>query len=117
MQSKLNELNVQNGTKYKFVALPTLPWSEDLHELLSNLPESMSLDGLMFFHKEGHYMNGKTPLVTWLKPYMLPEVLGMSVPERFCAKPDNYIDFEHHILSVKEHEKQVLEAMQKQKRR
>ena len=39
----------------------------------------LQLDGLLFFHKQTHYTIGSTPLVTWLKPYMVPDILGIEV--------------------------------------
>ncbi|XP_077774970.1 snurportin-1 isoform X2 [Podarcis muralis] len=47
------------------------------------------VDGLLFYHKETHYNPGSTPLVGWLRPYMVPDILGIPVP--LCpltAKPD-----------------------------
>ena len=38
------------------------------------------MDGLLFFHKRTHYVPGRTPLVGWLKPYMVQEILGIQVP-------------------------------------
>lgn len=35
-----------------------------------------TLDGLLFYHKKAHYVGGETPLVGWLYPYMVPEVIG-----------------------------------------
>ena len=40
---------------------------------------------MLFFHKRTHYTCGRTPLVGWLKPYMLPEILGLPVPDTFMA--------------------------------
>lgn len=34
------------------------------------------LDGLLFYHKFAHYTSGVTPLVGWLYPFMVNEVLG-----------------------------------------
>lgn len=49
------------------------------------------LDGLLFYHREAHYLPGTTPLVGWLKGYMVPEVLGVKVaPEIMANKPLNY---------------------------
>ena len=42
--------------------------------------ETLELDGLMFYHKKTAYTTGETPLVGWLKPFMVPEVLGISIP-------------------------------------
>lgn len=41
------------------------------------------LDGVLFYHKRAHYVAGQTPLVGWLKPFMLPEIVGVAVPEEF----------------------------------
>ena len=41
---------------------------------------TIELDGLMFYHKKTAYTSGETPLVGWLKPFMVPEVLGVSIP-------------------------------------
>lgn len=43
----------------------------------------VQVDGLLFFHKRTHYTCGRTPLVGWLKPYLLPEILGVSVPDAY----------------------------------
>lgn len=46
------------------------------------------LDGILFYHKQTHYTTGSTPLVGWLKPWMLPEVLRVSVPQKYIdSKP------------------------------
>ena len=43
------------------------------------------VDGLLFFHKRTHYICGRTPLVGWLQPYMLPEIIGVPVPDVYLA--------------------------------
>ena len=45
----------------------------------------IQVDGLLFFHKRTHYTFGRTPLIGWPKPYMVPEILGVSVPEAYLA--------------------------------
>lgn len=58
----------------------------------SNTPE---LDGFLFYHKESAYVSGTTPLVLWLFPFMLPEIL--NVPELnenyLLQKPDDYTNY------------------------
>lgn len=61
-------------------ALQTYPLWPD------NQPE---LDGFLFYHKESHYVYGSTPLVCWLFPYMICDVLQMPV-SNFYQPPDNY---------------------------
>ncbi|XP_063995196.1 snurportin-1 [Diachasmimorpha longicaudata] len=104
LQSQLHEnedLKLQ-GTKrnqFPILALPSVSCDNNLSEFLSNLPPLPFLDGLLFYHKEGYYMHGFTPLVTWLKPYMLPEILGVSVPAPMDEKPEGYVNMMQHISS------------------
>ena len=39
---------------------------------------SSSLDGLLFYHKKSFYTPGVSPLVNWLKPHMVTDVLKIS---------------------------------------
>uniref|UniRef100_A0A182WBL0 Snurportin-1 n=1 Tax=Anopheles minimus TaxID=112268 RepID=A0A182WBL0_9DIPT len=52
------------------------------------------LDGYLFYHKESHYVYGKTPLVVWLFAFMLNDVLKLPagvINERYlCDKPARY---------------------------
>ena len=43
------------------------------------------MDGVLFFLKGTHNICGQTPLVGWLQPYMLPEILGVPVPDVYLA--------------------------------
>lgn len=81
------------------VALPNISCDTDIALALANLSNLYPLDGLLFYHKDGQYTKGRTPLVTWLKPFMLPEVLGVSVLPPLSEQPDGYIDFIHYILN------------------
>lgn len=106
LNSKLEEINqsLTNSSKEmkcKIVALPSVPCNcGSLSDFLSTLsPELLPLDGLLFYHKEVHYTPGFTPLVNWLKPFMLSEVLGEHIPPMFDDKPPDYIDFKTHICN------------------
>ena len=56
------------------------------------------LDGLLFYHKLGFYTPNVTPLVGWLKPFMIPEILGMKIPEFYAkAQPVNYVNIKEYI--------------------
>lgn len=60
-----------------------------------NRPE---LDGLLFYHKESSYVAGVTPLVGWLYPFMLTEILGLSVQEQYtAATPSGYVGAQEFI--------------------
>ncbi|CAG2112616.1 unnamed protein product [Medioppia subpectinata] len=66
---------------YPFVALKHYGCSES--EIVSTLraPKQFSspVDGLLFYHKRCHYTSGVTPLVNWLKPHMLSDVLNIHI--------------------------------------
>lgn len=84
---------------YPILPLPNISCDTDISLALANLSNLYPLDGLLFYHKDGQYTKGHTPLVTWLKPFMLPEVLGVSIPSPLDEQPDGYIDFVHYIFN------------------
>lgn len=103
LRSKLNEStelkqNNTNENKYSIVSLPSISCDDDVSDFLQSITSLPPLDGLLFHHRDAEYMSGTTPLVTWLKPFMLPEVLGIFVPSPLDEKPEGYIDFKSHIL-------------------
>lgn len=51
-----------------------------------NQPE---LDGFLFYHKSSHYVFGVTPLVCWLFPFMIPDLLKLPVCNAY-KPPSNY---------------------------
>nr|XP_034994058.1 snurportin-1 [Zootoca vivipara] len=74
---------------FKFVGLQSYSCTpESLCKVLStDFP--FEVDGLLFYHRESHYNPGSTPLVGWLRPYMVPDILGIPVPlGPLTAKPD-----------------------------
>ncbi|XP_051484541.1 snurportin-1 [Apus apus] len=74
---------------FKFVSLQNFPCSSDsLCEVLA-MDFPFEVDGLLFYHKQTHYTPGSTPLVGWLRPYMVSQILGLAVPTTpLTAKPD-----------------------------
>ncbi|XP_020293861.1 snurportin-1 [Pseudomyrmex gracilis] len=106
IKSKLAEIeNLQDRdtdtNTYPILPLPSINCDSDLSAALENLdPKLFPLDGLLFYHRAALYTFMKTPLVTWLKPYMLPEKLGVSVSPPLDERPDDYINFEHFIERI-----------------
>lgn len=45
--------------------------------------ESSFFDGVLFYHKQALYSFGTTPLVGWLKPFMMTEILSVNIPDYF----------------------------------
>ncbi|KAG8292506.1 hypothetical protein J6590_037637 [Homalodisca vitripennis] len=59
------------------------------------------VDGILFYHNGAPYISGQTPLVGWLKPYMLPERFGVQVPQEYLEqRPQNYQNLEQWVEKV-----------------
>lgn len=106
LKSKFQEIEqLQEGgssrNTYPILLLPHIYCNSNLESALESLSALAPLDGLLFYHCDGLYTKGRTPLVTWLKTFMLSEVLGMSLPPPFDEKPDDYIDMRHYLLNAK----------------
>jgi len=56
------------------------------------------IDGLLFYHNESHYLPGRTPLVGWLKAFMLPDILGVQLPSSFQKNNTKDVNFDREIL-------------------
>ncbi|XP_006824995.1 snurportin-1-like [Saccoglossus kowalevskii] len=81
-----------NINPYKIIPLPYCSCKTEYIEktMASPLPFEVQLDGILFYHKETHYTPGSTPLVGWLKPWMLPEILDVKVPKCYIeSRPAN----------------------------
>ncbi|PRD28892.1 UNVERIFIED_CONTAM: Snurportin-1 [Trichonephila clavipes] len=102
--SKISETpnlqTVSRGNHFKFEDVPFFSCDPTTIKktLWSEFPFPSKLDGLLFYHKKTHYTPGSTPLVGWLKGYMVPEMLGIEVPPSLEAeKPHSYVSIEQHI--------------------
>lgn len=61
------------------------------------------MDGLLFYHRQTHYTPGSTPLVGWLRPYMVSDILGIEVPEGPLTTKPQYAS--HQLQQILEHKK------------
>lgn len=84
---------------------------ENFNEFMMRYPPfpncTPSLDGLLFYHKQAQYVAGETPLVTWLYPFMVPEVLGREItvnPVYMLGMPKNYVNQANYIREFTEKE-------------
>lgn len=70
----------------------------------NNLPK---VDGVLFYHQEAHYAQGRTPLVGWLKVFMIPEVLDVSVvSDYYDDRPPDYVNYLEFVAEFdKQHAK------------
>jgi len=105
------------GNPYKFVALPQFQCIEsDISTAVASA--TFEIDGLLFFHKRTHYTFGSTPLVVWLKPYMLNEILGISVPEKQMShRPTDYTCYNDHVKKWKTEEEEKTKKIEERRLR
>lgn len=97
---KLSEIVTRNP--FKFVGLSNVPCTPEAicQTLAADYP--FEVDGLLFYHSRTHYTPGSTPLVGWLKPYMVGDILGMSVPAGpLTSKPDYANSQMQQIIELK----------------
>lgn len=107
---------ISDRNKCQFHLLDYAPATPSvINEVLISLPRlndvNFLYDGILFYHKESVYLSGFTPLVTWLKPYMVPEVFGVEINEIYLEKkPSTYENFQKFLKKLssrKEEECQV----------
>ncbi|XP_050537420.1 snurportin-1 isoform X2 [Daktulosphaira vitifoliae] len=106
IQSKLSEIPGIDKTSmknaYPFELAPRM-LARDFYPLLLEkndfFSENVQLDGINFYYPESLYTPGDTPLVLWLKPFMIPEVLQKPVNDQliYLQKPLNYINIFEYI--------------------
>ncbi|ELK03469.1 snurportin-1 [Pteropus alecto] len=113
MHSKLpEEEGLGENTKlnpFKFVGLKNFPCTpESLCKVLS-MDFPFEVDGLLFYHKQTHYSPGSTPLVGWLRPYMVSDVLGMAVPAGPLTTKPEYAG--HQLQQIIEHKRNQKESV------
>ncbi|CAH8846737.1 unnamed protein product [Trichobilharzia szidati] len=75
-------------------------WMETyLKPQIEEFSESDPVDGVLFYHDDVTYEPGATPLVNWLKPYMLPEWFPNIKfhPDYMKDMPSDYTDYINEI--------------------
>lgn len=80
---------------------------QHLIEKCQFFPENVELDGINFYYAQSLYTPGDSPLVLWLKPFMIPEILQKPVHELLVQlhKPPNYVNLFEHTRSSKKNSK------------
>lgn len=109
LQTKVEETDglseIANINPFRFVSLRNSQCSAaSIQEALA-AEYSFSVDGLLFYHRQTHYTPGTTPLVGWLRPYMVWDILGLEVPEGPLAlRP---LDAAQQLQLIVEHKKKT----------
>ncbi|CAI4232657.1 unnamed protein product [Auanema sp. JU1783] len=85
INSKLQENpSLTKGKKHNFLELPQCSCAkQNMEEMVKDVEEKYKLDGFLFYYSKVFYEEGQNPLIGWLKPWMLTELLGVSVPEKW----------------------------------
>ncbi|XP_005000870.1 snurportin-1 isoform X2 [Cavia porcellus] len=115
MQSKLpEEEGLGEKTKlnpFKFVGLKNFPCTpESLCNVLA-MDFPFEVDGLLFYHRQTHYSPGSTPLVGWLRPYMVSDILGVAVPDGPLTVKPEYAG--HQLQQIIEHKRSQKDPREK----
>ena len=90
LKTKLNDEGEKLSTHsrrnpFRFLPLDVCPCTAESITKTLGVRWPIEVDGLLFFHKEAHYTIGRSPLAIWLKPQMVPDILGLVVSADFLA--------------------------------
>ena len=70
--------------------------------------------GLLFYNKQVNYLPGSTPLVGWLKGYMVPELLNVEVSKDLMSqRPNSYANMGNYIKEYDEERKNLKKTPEK----
>lgn len=107
LESKFNEMpelsNKCAKNRFPFYRVPFIS-PNDIQTFFTEqaAKEDHPLDGLLFYHKLGLYTPGVSPLVGWLKPYMITEILNIEIPAIYLEKkPSGYMNITQHLKNNK----------------
>lgn len=107
LQSKVQETeglsDIAKRNPFRFVSLQSTDCAAESIQKSLAADYSFNVDGLLFYHKQTHYTPGSTPLVGWLRPYMVADILGIQVPDGPLTKKPDYAG--HQLQQILEHKK------------
>ncbi|XP_035251575.1 snurportin-1 [Anguilla anguilla] len=107
LQSKVQEeeglSKIVKRYPYRFQSLQSVGCTtESIQQTLAQ-EYTFTVDGLLFYHGQTHYTPGSTPLVGWLRPYMVSDILGIQVPQCSLTAKPAYAG--HQMQQILEHKK------------
>ncbi|XP_031633315.1 snurportin-1 [Contarinia nasturtii] len=97
--SNLDQVTARNQYPFQVIEKYNCGDEMEFNEFLSKWPiwtnNQPELDGFLFYHREASYVNGTTPLVGWLFPFMIPEFFNVPFfNEQFSTdKPADYVNY------------------------
>ncbi|CAF0858977.1 unnamed protein product [Adineta steineri] len=102
----LTSLNDDTRLDKQFQVLPRTK-IEDKQDLIE------AEDGYLFYHPLGCYQSGYSPLVCWLKPFMIEEMLGIKLSYS-VDKPVDYTTAQAYMLEEQSNRKEQQQQYQQQ---
>ncbi|RZC39279.1 hypothetical protein BDFB_000169, partial [Asbolus verrucosus] len=96
---------------FHFILMDFFPAQNDLLQEYMFIPHivnecEMPFEGVLFYHKEGHYVFSNSPLVGWLKTFMLPKAFNIDVHHiHLQNKPENYESVQQYLNCKKKRRK------------
>ncbi|XP_037944938.1 snurportin-1 [Teleopsis dalmanni] len=99
--------NDKGGKKIVLLDKYDFAYIDSVEETVKRFPywpdNKPKLDGFVFYHKESSYVFERTPLMCWLFPYMITDVLGIPSSIRY-KKPTDYIGATQYMHFLNENE-------------
>ncbi|CAB3405099.1 unnamed protein product [Caenorhabditis bovis] len=83
--------------RYRYVAADKCPATPAAMTEKMKQTFNYKVDGLMFYHNSVIYEAGQSPLVGWLKPWMMPEILNIPVAEHYLKGHEHYANSQQFI--------------------
>lgn len=93
-KAKSNQFRILPAARF-----PVIQMQESLSQVGLYPENKPVVDGFLFYHPEAIYMSGTTPLVGWLKGFMIPEIIShVQVHSSYLEeKPADYTTLAEHV--------------------
>lgn len=72
-----------------------------MSDVLTVGKHNVACDGIVLYHKEGHYISCITPLVGFIPSFGLSEILNIDIsPKHLLKTPPNYSNLKLYIEEI-----------------
>nr|CDS26471.1 snurportin 1 [Hymenolepis microstoma] len=117
-QSHIEAYEHTDSVQFKLV--PVYGCDKDTMQSVFSSPPPFEVDGVLFYHSCVYYRCGQTPLVGWVKPYMLPDwfpfLKDTLHPIYLTEMPEDYKDIATDIARHRELTKAYAAALQEKRK-